>query len=62
MNTETVERAKAGNHQAQAEIITYLENGKNPEIIFGDSYHCIGNAHRIGITGPPGAGKSTVVS
>jgi LAO/AO transport system kinase len=62
LNSETVRNAIAGNHGAQAEIITYLENGGNPDPILGENYHRIGRSHRIGITGSPGAGKSSLIS
>jgi LAO/AO transport system kinase len=62
LNSETVNRALNGNHGAQAEIITYLENGGDPEPVFGNNYHKIGQSHRIGITGSPGAGKSSLIS
>lgn len=62
LNTETVLKALSGNHQAQAEIISYLESGCDPSIVFDDHFAKIGKAQRIGITGPPGAGKSTLVS
>ncbi len=62
MNSEAIKKALSGNHQAQAEAISYLEAGKDPSLVFGDLYSKIGKAHRVGITGPPGAGKSTIVS
>ncbi len=62
LNTETVQKAYKGSQQAQAKIISYLEKGNNPSVIFGDKYPKIGSSWRIGITGPPGAGKSTLVS
>ncbi len=60
MNSEAIKKALSGNHQAQAEAISYLEAGKDPSLVFGDLYSKIGKAHRVGITGPPGAGKSTI--
>lgn len=62
LNTEVITKAISGNHQAQAETISYLESGNNPAIVFDMHFSKIGKAHRIGITGPPGAGKSTLVS
>lgn len=62
MNSEIVKKALSGNHQAQAQAISYLEAGRDPSLIFGDLYSKIGKSHRVGITGPPGAGKSTIVS
>jgi LAO/AO transport system kinase len=62
LNTETVEKAYSGNQQSQASVISHLEHGNDPDIVFGNRYKEIGNSQRIGITGPPGAGKSTIVS
>ena len=62
LNTDIVKRAFSGSHQAQAQIISYLEKGNDPSIVFGNSFSKIGSSQRIGITGPPGAGKSTIVS
>lgn len=62
MSTDAVAAALENSHQAQAEIITYLENQNNPDVVFGGRYNQLGKAQRIGITGPPGAGKSTIVS
>lgn len=47
--------------RAAARLITLLEN-KDPEgmEILKRLYHLSGNAYVIGITGPPGAGKSTL--
>lgn len=62
LNTEIVEKAYSGNQQSQAAIISHLEQGNNPDIVFGNRYKEIGTSQRVGITGPPGAGKSTLVS
>lgn len=62
LSSETVRNALEGHHGAQAEVISYLENGGDPDIVFGGNYHKIGRAHRVGITGSPGAGKSTLIS
>src|SRR5512134_3597023 len=54
---------EAGNRAALARAISLVEN-QGPA--FRDLLHAIhprtGRAHRIGITGPPGAGKSTLVA
>jgi LAO/AO transport system kinase len=59
---EIVDRLLAGDRRAVARLITMVENGE-PEAIKAMSilYKHSGNAHIIGITGPPGAGKSTLV-
>ncbi len=53
----------AGNRRALARVLTRVENGK-PEgmALLADLYPHSGNAHLIGITGPPGTGKSTLVN
>jgi LAO/AO transport system kinase len=55
------ERLLAGDKRAAARMITLLENN-DPEAIelLKDLYKYTGNAYVIGITGPPGAGKSTL--
>lgn len=52
---------KNGNKRAVARLITMMENN-DPEAfnIIKENYRKTGNAKIIGITGPPGAGKSTV--
>jgi LAO/AO transport system kinase len=59
---ELVDRLLAGDKRAVARLITLIENGE-PEAIKAMSilYRHSGDAHIIGITGPPGAGKSTLV-
>jgi len=49
--------------RALSRIITMVENEK-PEYypILREIYRYTGNAYRIGVTGPPGAGKSTLVN
>lgn len=52
----------AGDKLALAKIISHIENKGDqlPEIL-PLLYKKTGNSYRIGITGPPGAGKSTIV-
>jgi len=58
-----VEAALAGDRRALARILTAVEN-RTPtaEIALRRLYPLAGKAHLVGITGPPGAGKSTLVS
>ncbi|SHJ08843.1 methylmalonyl Co-A mutase-associated GTPase MeaB [Lutispora thermophila] len=51
----------SGSKRAAARLITMIENG-DPEAIeiIKENYHKTGKARIIGVTGPPGAGKSTV--
>ncbi len=49
------------NKRAAARLITMLENGIEEALdIIKECYHLTGHARIVGITGPPGAGKSTV--
>ncbi|HEY0876931.1 MAG TPA: methylmalonyl Co-A mutase-associated GTPase MeaB [Zeimonas sp.] len=58
-----VERALRSEHAAMARLMTRAEAG-SPECrsAFAQLYAKTGHAHRIGITGVPGSGKSTLVS
>ena len=55
---ELTDRLLAGDRRAAARLITLIENG-DPEAIKAMSiiYKHTGNAHIVGITGPPGAGS-----
>ncbi|RLG71722.1 MAG: methylmalonyl Co-A mutase-associated GTPase MeaB, partial [Methanobacteriota archaeon] len=59
---ELVEAALRWDKRALARVITVLENG-GPESsrLIAEIYSRTGNAHVVGITGPPGSGKSTLV-
>ncbi|MDH3291025.1 MAG: methylmalonyl Co-A mutase-associated GTPase MeaB [Gemmatimonadota bacterium] len=47
---------------ALARAISLVENGRDGyEEILSALHPSVGNAHRIGITGPPGSGKSTLI-
>lgn len=52
-----------GNRRALSRLISWAENGHAgfPEALTG-FYPSVGSAWRIGVTGPPGAGKSTLVN
>jgi LAO/AO transport system kinase len=60
---DLLKRFAGGDVSALSRIITIVENheGDFPEIL-DRLYPRTGNAYRIGVTGPPGAGKSTLVS
>jgi len=46
-----------------AKIISLIENNSNQKkTILSEIYSKTGKAHRIGITGPPGAGKSSLIN
>lgn len=59
---DLVERLRAGNRRAAGRAITLIENGGGAvEDLIRALYPYTGRAAIVGITGPPGAGKSTVV-
>ncbi|MBL8860109.1 MAG: methylmalonyl Co-A mutase-associated GTPase MeaB [Planctomycetes bacterium] len=60
---DITERFKRGDKGAVARAISWAENG-DPRFatLIADVYSKVGHAWRIGITGPPGAGKSTLVN
>ena len=57
------DRLLQGDRSAMARMITWAENGDErfPEAL-SSVYSRIGHGRRVGITGPPGAGKSTLVN
>ena len=58
---ELVELMLKGDKRACARLITAVENNtEEAEKIIKEIHKYTGNAHVIGITGPPGAGKSTL--
>ena len=55
--------AQQGNPRAVARLITRVENGAaDARAIVAALYDATGRAHIVGITGPPGSGKSTLVN
>jgi LAO/AO transport system kinase len=57
-----IARLRAGNTAALARAISVVENARPGfERLLAEVHHSVGRARRIGITGPPGAGKSTLV-
>jgi LAO/AO transport system kinase len=62
-DAELLERFHAGNRLALARAISLVENGRAGfESLLHEIHGDLGRAQRIGITGPPGAGKSTLTS
>ena len=56
-------RVLDGDRRALARLLTHVENDDElGRIALDRLYHHSGTAHLIGITGPPGAGKSTLVN
>jgi len=59
-NDRLVEEFKSGNRMALARAVTLVENRRNGfEKLLHDLHRESDGAWRIGVTGPPGAGKST---
>lgn len=57
-----LEGLRAGRVPALAKAISLVENARDGyEELLSALFSLLGRAHRIGITGPPGAGKSTLV-
>ncbi len=57
------ERILAGDRLALARAITWIENGDPAgEETLAGLYGRVGRARRLGVTGPPGVGKSTLVN
>jgi LAO/AO transport system kinase len=60
---ELLDRLRSGHRLALARAISMVENGKPGfEWLLHEIHRELGRAQRIGVTGPPGAGKSTLVS
>ncbi|MDF1545765.1 MAG: methylmalonyl Co-A mutase-associated GTPase MeaB [bacterium] len=58
-----LEKFRQGDTRALSRIISFVENREEGyRKLLGRLYADIGGALRIGVTGPPGAGKSTLVS
>jgi len=59
---DLVEKIRSGNTRAIAKAISLIENEtKEKEELIDNIHPFTGNAFIIGVTGPPGAGKSTIV-
>ena len=59
---ELMERVKAGETRALARAISIVEEGGGrAQGILRTCYGAVGDVVRVGFTGPPGAGKSTLV-
>jgi LAO/AO transport system kinase len=63
LGLELADAAIAGDRRALARVLTAVEN-RSPvaEAALRRLYPVAGRAHLVGITGPPGAGKSTLVA
>jgi LAO/AO transport system kinase len=59
---ELIDQFLGGDRRACGQLMSVVENeGKEAAEILNTIYPKIGRANRIGVTGPPGAGKSTLV-
>lgn len=62
-HAELIERFRAGQRTALARAISTVEDARPGfERLLHELHGDLGRAHRIGMTGPPGAGKSTLTS
>jgi LAO/AO transport system kinase len=60
---DRAQKVLAGNVRVASRLITDAQNGKDgARGVLSYLYPYCGRAHLIGVTGPPGAGKSTLVS
>lgn len=60
---ELMDAAAAGDRRSVARLLSLVERGGEPARAVGGLAHArSGNAHTVGITGAPGAGKSTLTS
>jgi LAO/AO transport system kinase len=60
---ELADAALAGDRRALARLLTAIENRTPaPEVALRRLYPKAGRGHLVGITGPPGSGKSTLVA
>jgi LAO/AO transport system kinase len=54
---------RAGDRRALARALSLAERGgSEAEELIGDLYGDTGSAYRVGVTGPPGVGKSTLIA
>ncbi|MEO0020631.1 MAG: methylmalonyl Co-A mutase-associated GTPase MeaB [candidate division WOR-3 bacterium] len=59
---ELLERFAQGDRRACGQVISLVENeSARAKLILNKLYPQMGRAYRVGVTGPPGAGKSTLV-
>jgi LAO/AO transport system kinase len=60
---ELIEKVKNGHRRSIARLITKVENNEqDARAAIAALYADTGSAHIVGVTGPPGSGKSTLVS
>jgi len=60
---DLLEKVRQGNVRAIARVITLIENSEEAaHSAVSELYPYTGKAHIVGVTGPPGSGKSTLVN
>lgn len=63
IDTSLLEKLLNGDRRSVARAISFIESDNNlTSEYLKELYSKVGNAYRIGITGPPGAGKSTITN
>jgi LAO/AO transport system kinase len=63
VSNKLAERARSGDRRALARLLTGIENRTlDAEAALRELYPKAGDAHLVGVTGSPGAGKSTLVA
>ena len=63
MSSNTLDLIRSNDHRTISKVITNIENEKNiSNSILDDIYAAGKKAIRLGITGPPGSGKSTLMA
>ncbi|MEO8210078.1 MAG: methylmalonyl Co-A mutase-associated GTPase MeaB [bacterium] len=63
VDTEFINKIISSDKRAIAKALSLVENeDSGSDVLLKILYKHTGNAHRIGITGPPGAGKSTLTN
>ena len=61
MDSDTLDRIRSNDHRSLSRVISQIENNaKIPDTFFQNLHHHANQTLRLGITGPPGAGKSTL--
>ena len=61
MDSDTLDRIRSNDHRSLSKVISQIENNAEiPDTFFQKLHRHANQTFRLGITGPPGAGKSTL--
>ena len=61
MDSDTLDRIRSNDHRSLSKVISQIENNVEiPDTFFQKLHRHANQTFRLGITGPPGAGKSTL--